>query len=57
MKAVLLVLAFMIFLAPLVVAAATQSDVIPVLKEVIGGIIQAGKDAYCATGVTALCPK
>ena len=41
-------------------AAATDSQVILVLGKVIegvvDGVIKAGRDAYCAVGVTALCP-
>ena len=43
-------------LLPLTVAAATNTEIIAIMKEVITGVIQAGRDAYCASGVTALCP-
>ena len=42
--------------APLTVAAATNTEIIAIMKEVITGVIAAGRDAYCASGVTALCP-
>ena len=49
-----------VLLFPLSVSAATDSQIILVLGKVIegvvDGVIKAGRDAYCAVGVTALCP-
>lgn len=52
-----LVLVVVMLFAPLSVVAATNADIIAILKEVIDGVVRAGRDAYCAAGVVALCPK
>lgn len=44
-------------LLPFSVAAATNADIIAILREVVDGVIRAGRDAYCASGVVQLCPK
>ncbi len=46
----------LVMLAPLPVAALTESEVLGVLGAVIQGILTAGRDTYCALGVAALCP-
>ena len=56
MKRVALALSAVLLLAPLYVAGATNTDILAILKEVITGVIGAGRDAYCAAGVQALCP-
>ena len=53
--AVLLAL-LIVILVPFSVAAVTNSEIIAILQEVIGGVIDAGRDAYCAAGVQAFCP-
>ena len=42
---------------PLYATAATNADIIAILKEVIDGVLRAGRDAYCAAGVIPFCPK
>lgn len=51
-----LLLAGLAAVLPITVAAATNSEVIAIMKEVIAGVLSAGRDAYCASGVAALCP-
>ena len=47
----------LVMILPISLAAATSdSQVILVLSKVIEGMIDAGRDAYCAVGVTAFCP-
>lgn len=48
--------AILLALLPITVAAATNSEIIAIMKEVISGVLTAGRDAYCASGITALCP-
>ena len=48
------ILAFMA-IAPFTVAAATNTEILAIMNDVIKGILQAGEQAYCATGVTQLC--
>ena len=43
-------------LLPLTAAAITDSQIISILGKVIEGVIDAGRDAYCAAGVSTLCP-
>ena len=43
-------------IAPISVAAATNPEIIAILKEVLASMRQAGQDAYCASGILALCP-
>ena len=43
-------------MVPLIASAATTPDIISVMSEVMNGILSAGRDAYCALGVTAFCP-
>ena len=52
---VVLLAVLLTLLAPLYVTAASNPDIIAILKSVIDGVIAAGKDAYCASGVAALC--
>ena len=51
---VAVVLLFMMLL-PFTAAAITDSQTLGVLDKVIKGVLDAGKQAYCALGVTALC--
>ena len=48
--------AILLALLPLTVAAATNSEIIAIMQEVIRGVLTAGRDAYCASGIAALCP-
>ena len=48
-------LLIMALVAPVAFAAASDSQVLAVLGKVIEGIIDAGKDGYCAMGVTFFC--
>lgn len=45
-----------IMIFPLTLSAATNTEIIAIMKEVINGVLRAGQDAYCASGVAALCP-
>jgi len=51
-----LALALVLVLAPVGVSVATGSPALDRLTTVIEGVISAGRDYYCATGVTQLCP-
>ena len=50
-----LVGAVVVALVPVVVGAVTTPDVLSVMNGVITGVLGAGKDAYCALGVAAMC--
>lgn len=52
---VLVLLALVLFLPLLALAAPPNQDVLNVLKEVVKGILEAGKQAYCGIGVTFYC--
>ena len=41
---------------PFYVAAATNSEIIAILKEGIAGVVSLVRVAYCASGVAVLCP-
>ena len=41
---------------PLTVAAQTNSDILAILRATFDANLEAMKAAYCASGVTALCP-
>ncbi len=45
-----------LLIAPFSVAAATNAEIIALMEAVIAGMLAAGKDAYCAAGITAFCP-
>lgn len=51
---IVLVVSFAV--VPIASAAVSTPDVISVLGAVINGVIAAGRDGYCAVGVTAFCP-
>ena len=51
-----LVVLAIVLVAPLSVSAATNTEIIAILNAVINGVVAAGRDAYCAAGVPALCP-
>ncbi len=42
-------------IAPFTVAAVTNTEAIAIMKEVINGVLRAGEQAYCASGVEILC--
>ena len=48
------ILAFML-IAPFTVAAATNTEILAIMNDVIKGILQAGEQAYCAAGIQNLC--
>ena len=50
------VLVFALAVVPVAFAAASDSQVLAVLGATIQGVIDSGKDGYCAMGVTAFCP-
>lgn len=52
---VVMVAAVLLVLAPLYVAAATNPDILAILNAGIDGLVRLVRDAYCASGVTALC--
>ena len=51
-----LIVAVMLLIAPFTVSAVTNAELIEILKVVIKGVLDAGRDAYCASGVSSLCP-
>ena len=52
----LLVVLGVMVLAPISVAAITNSEVIAILNAGITGLRTLVQDAYCAAGVNAFCP-
>lgn len=53
---VLLVVAALFLVAPLPVAAITNSEIIAILNAGLNAVQSLVRDAYCAAGVTAFCP-
>ena len=45
-----------LLILPFSVAAQTNQDILQILNAAINGVIFAARDAYCASGVGALCP-
>lgn len=45
-----------VLLLPFTASAITDTQITAILGRVITGVIDAGRDAYCAAGVVALCP-
>ena len=53
---VLLFILIIALILPISAAALTNAEAIAIFAEVGNQIRLAGRDAYCAAGITALCP-
>ena len=50
------VVLLLVMLLPFTAAAATNAEIIAIMNAGITGLRDLVRDAYCAVGVTALCP-